>query len=315
MSTEQNSIPDDGAARDAGNTSFTPPPTSEAPVSPPSPAAPSGDSRGRGPGVTAVLVGTAVIGGIALIGAGGTAAVAATGTILAASSERSDSLQTTDADGVTSIDLDVDAGNMRIEFGDVDEAELSVANGRSPGWTLDRQGDELVVRSPEFRWGWWFGGWFGDEESAVLTLPADLQQDALDATMNLDAGSLDVVGEFGALDITVNAGALDVEGAATSLAIDMSAGRADVVLDGVDDADLGVSAGDMNVELTGSAPTRTAVDVSAGSVDLTLPDTSYALSQDVSAGSLDPQIDQSSGSSRTIEVTLSAGSVTIRPGE
>lgn len=324
MSTEQNSTPDQGAANDSGHIPLTPPPatapasaSSQTPPANPAPAdlPPTGDrTEKRGPGVTAVLVSTAVIGGLALLGSGGTAAVAATGTLLAASDERSDSVQTVDAEGLTGIDLDVDAGNMRIEFGDVDEAELSVTNGRSPGWTLERQGDDVVVRSPEFRWGWWFGGWFGDEESAVLTLPEGLREEALDATLTLDAGSLDVVGDFGALDVTVNAGALDVEGAATSLAIDMSAGRADVVLDGVDDADLSVSAGDMNVELTGTAPSRTAVEVSAGSVDLTVPDTSYAITQEVSAGSLDARIDESSNSSRTIEVTLSAGSVTIRPG-
>lgn len=312
MSTEQNSTPEQEATGEGLHTPLTPPPA----TTPTPPVAPAGGRTAtRGPGVTAVLVGTAVIGGLALLGTGGTAAVAGTGTLLSASGDRSDSVQSVDAAGLTRIDLDVDAGNMRVEFGDVDEAELSVTNGRSPGWTLDRRGDEIVVRSPEFRWGWWFGGWFGDDESAVLTLPEELQGDAIDATLTLDAGSLDVVGDFGALDVTVNAGALDVEGAATSLTIDMSAGRADVALDGVDDADLAVSAGDMNVELTGTAPARTAVDVSAGSLDLTVPDTSYTLTQDVSAGSLDARIDQSSGSRRTIEVTLAAGSVTIRPGE
>ncbi|OAN34043.1 hypothetical protein A4X16_05860 [Microbacterium sp. H83] len=259
------------------------------------------------------MVTTAVVGGLALLGTGGTAAFAATGTLLT-SSDRSDTVQTQDAAGVESLDLDVDAGNMRIEFGDVDEAELSVTNGRGPGWTFEREGDELVVRSPEFRWGWWFDGWFGDDESAVLTLPENLREASIDADLTLDAGSLDVVGDFGALDISVNAGALDLEGAASALDIDMSAGRADVLVDGVDEAGLQVSAGDLNVELTGSAPTRTTIDVSAGSVDLTLPSSSYAISQDVSAGTLDAQVDQSSGARRTIDVTLSAGSVTIRPG-
>ncbi|PJI36938.1 hypothetical protein CTI14_70505, partial [Methylobacterium radiotolerans] len=44
---------------------------------------------------------TAIVGGIALLGAGGTAAVAATGTLL--SSSRPDSVQTVDVDGVTAI--------------------------------------------------------------------------------------------------------------------------------------------------------------------------------------------------------------------
>ncbi|KQR40565.1 hypothetical protein ASF80_11760 [Microbacterium sp. Leaf159] len=257
---------------------------------------------------------TAVVGGMALLGSGATAAVAATGSLVASSTEGTDSVLSEDASGIQGIDLDVDAGNMRIEFGDVDQAELAVTDSRGPAWTLERDGDSLVVRSPEFEFGWWFGSWFGDDQSAVLTLPESLRDGALDADLTLDAGSLDVVGDFGDLDITVNAGALDVEGAASSLTIDMSAGRADATLDGVDRADLTVAAGDLNVELTGRAPSQTTIDVSAGSLDLTVPDESYSITQDVSAGSLDAKVDQSSDTRRAIDVSLSAGSVTIRPG-
>ncbi|WP_314424033.1 hypothetical protein [uncultured Microbacterium sp.] len=301
-----------------GHTPLTPPPAS-APAEPtaaePQPATASQPSdQGRtSSGAKAIVIVTAIVGGIALLGSGATAAVAATGGLVS-SSDATGSLQTEDVSGIQGIDLDVDAGNMRIEFGDVDEAELSVTNRRGPGWTLEREGDDLVVRSPEFRFGWWFGSWMGDEESAVLTLPQELEDAALDAELTLDAGSLDVIGDFGALDITVNAGALDIEGAASSLGIDMSAGRADAVLADVDEADLSVAAGDLNVELTGRAPTQTTIDVSAGSLDLTVPDESYSIVQDVSAGSLDARVDQSAGARHTIDVSLSAGSATIRPG-
>jgi hypothetical protein len=308
------------------HTPYTPPPASTPGAQPADThaAVPTGsDSSTQGPsgvggsssGARAIMIVTAIVGGIALLGSGATAAVAATGGLVASSTEGTDSLQTEHVSGLQGLDLDVDAGAMRIEFGDVDEAELSVTNSRGPGWTLERDGDDLVVRSPEFRFGWWFGSWFGDDESAVLTLPESLRDAALDADLTLDAGSLDVVGDFGALDISVNAGALDIEGAASTLRIDMSAGRADAVLDGVDEADLSVAAGDLNVELTGRAPSQTTIDVSAGSLDLTVPDESYSIIQDVSAGSLDARVDQSGGARNTIEVSLSAGSATIRPGD
>lgn len=303
-----------------GQSPYTPPPASTpgAPTSAePQPATPPqtpATGTGQSSGARAIMIVTAIVGGIALLGSGATAAVAATGGLVASSNERADSVQTEDVSGLQGVDLDVDAGNMRIEFGDVDEAELSVTNGRGSGWTLDRDGDDLIVRSPEFRFGWWFGSWFGDEESAVLTLPQNLREAALDAELTLDAGSLDVIGDFGSLDITVNAGALDIEGAASSVSIDMSAGRADALLDGVGEADLIVAAGDLNVELTGRAPTQTTIDVSAGSLDLTVPDESYSIIQDVEAGSLDARVDQSASARHTIEVSLSAGSATIRPG-
>lgn len=308
-----------------GHSPLTPPPAADASDAPdvsaasaasvpPSPErSPSADVR-RSSGAKAIMVVTAIVGGLALLGSGGAAAAAATGNLLS-SGERSDSVQSVDVRGIDSIELDASASNMRIEFGDVDEARLSVTNGRGSAWTFERDDDGLVVRSPDSRFGWWFGSWFGDEESAVLTLPAELQDAAVDADLTLNAGSLDVIGDFGVLDIGVSAGALDVEGSARALDVDMSAGRADVVLRDVTDVALGVSAGDLTVELTGTAPERTRINASAGSVDLTVPDETYTVENDVSAGSLDALIDQAAGSGRTIDVSLSAGSVTVRPGD
>ena len=303
-----------------GHTPLTPPPaapetTTAAPASSEQQSPAPRTDRGRTPGATAVLVVTAVVGGIALLVSGGTAAVAGTRGLLSSSStDAGDAVQTAEVTGLQGIDLDVDAGNMRVEFGDVDEARLSITNSRGPAWSLEREGDELVVHSPDFEFGWWFGSWFGDDQSAVLTLQDSLRDAALDADMTLDAGSLDVVGDFGELDITVNAGALDVEGSASALSLDMSAGRADALLDGVDSATLSVSAGDLNIDLTGRAPSTTTIDVSAGSVDLTVPDEAYAITQEVSAGSLDAKVEQSAAARRSIDVSLAAGRVTIRPG-
>ena len=312
MTTDNNGAP-------GQHTPLTPPPPSPPQTTAPQPTPPQGaptpppaSSGGRSSGATAVMVVTAVVGGLALLGAGGTAAAAAAGNIM--SSSRPDSVQSVGVEGIDSIDVDADASSMRVEFGDVDEAELAITNSRGTAWTFERDGDELVVQSPQGVFGWWFGNWFGDEEIAVLTLPESLRGAQLDADLTLDAGSLDVVGDFGILDVSVSAGALDVEGAARELDVQMSAGRADILLDGVDQADLGVSAGDLTVQLTGTPPSQTSIDVSAGSLDLTVPDVEYAITQDISAGTLNAKIDEASSARRTIDVSLSAGTATIRPG-
>lgn len=308
MTTDNSGVPGE-------HTPLTPPPASApqmpAPRGVPTPP-PPGPSGGRSSGATAVMVVTAVVGGIALLGTGGTAVAAAAGTVI--SSSRPDSVQTVDVEGIEGIDLDADASSMRVEFGDVDEAELAITNGRGTAWTFERDGDELIVRSPDSVFGWWFGSWFGDEQIAVLTLPESLRGTEFDADLTLDAGSLDVDGDFGVLDVTVSAGALDITGSATELDVEMSAGRADIVLDGVTAADLGVSAGNLTVELTGAPPSQTTIDVSAGSLDLTVPDVEYAVTQDISAGTLNSKVDEASSARRTIDVSLSAGTATIRPG-
>ncbi|MFT4260052.1 DUF4097 family beta strand repeat-containing protein [Microbacterium sp.] len=254
-----------------------------------------------------ITITLAVFGGLALVGVGGTAAVAASGDL-----SRTDSVQRVDVDGVTAIEFDGSASDVRVQFGDVDEAELTVRGGRGGAWTFERDDDELIVRSPAVFWGWWLGRWFDDDRTVVLTLPERLE--GIDASFILSAGGLDVDGAFGELDIEVSAGELTVEGSSSELDVDLSAGGADLLLDGVSEAELSVSAGDLTVELTGTAPRAIAIDVSAGGADVTLPDAEYAIVQDVSAGTFDNRMGNAAGSDRIIDVTLSAGTVTLRSG-
>lgn len=297
------------------HTSFTPPPPSPLPDTESPAASPPASGRERSPGATAILVLTAVFGGIALLATGGTAAAAATASMFVTSG--TDSTRTVNADGVERIAVEADASNMVVLFDDVDEAELSIINGRGADWTFEREGDELLVRSPSGAFAgwlsWWPGGWSMEDEFAELTLPNSLAGAELDADLTLNAGSLDVRGDFGVLDLRVSAGTLNVEGSATDVDVEMSAGRADVALADVSTADLGLSAGNLVAQFTGTPPNQTAVDVSAGKVELTLPDVEYEVSQEVSAGTLNAEIDESSRARRTIDVTLSAGTVIILP--
>ncbi|WP_067196109.1 DUF4097 family beta strand repeat-containing protein [Microbacterium sp. XT11] len=283
---------------------MTPPP---APVPQPVAPAASGPQPPRPGRATWITVTTAVIGGLSLAVAGTTAAFAASGDL-----SRGESVQRIDATGAEGVDLDASASEVRVVFGDVDEAELSVRGDGAGAWTLDRHDDEIVVRSPDTVFGWWFGRWFDDERSVVLTLPRELE--GIDGSFVLNAGSLDVSGEYGELDLEVAAGGLVVDGSATSLDADVSAGRADVTLDGVQEAELTVSAGDLRVELTGTAPRETSIEASAGSAEITLPDDGYVITQEVSGGTLDNRLGQSAGARNSIDVTLTAGEVALRPG-
>ncbi|MEV4776592.1 DUF4097 family beta strand repeat-containing protein [Microbacterium sp. LWH12-1.2] len=299
MSTEDRNL-------QSGTTPLTPP-SADAGATTGS-AADGGQDVRRASGARAIVIVTAVIGGVALLGTGGSAAFAA-----ASDLSRTDSEQSLDVDGIEGIDLDASASDVTVQFDDVEEAELTVTGGRG-NWTMERNEDDLIVRSPDTGFGWWFGGnWFSGPETVVLTLPESLRATKLDAEFTLSAGSLEAVGDFGDLDVEVGAGFFSIEGSAHVLDIDMSAGRASIELDGVTEADLAVSAGDLMVELTGTAPDTVTIDVSAGSVNLALPNVDYNIVQDVSAGTLDSRVEESSSSRRTIDVSLSAGSVTLRP--
>lgn len=299
---------------------LSPPPAASSGAAAPDASVPSspvpgnpapGPQTPRGSGARAGAIALAVFGGVALLATGGTAAVAAVNDV----STSVDSQQQIDASGITGIDLDLGGVDMRVEFGDVEDAQFDVSGSGNNRWTLTRDGDELVVNSPEMKFGWWFGDWFNDEQSVLLTLPDELRGAGLDADISLGAGSLDVQGDFGDVDVEMGAGALFITGSAESIDVDLGAGRAELELVDVSEADFTISAGHLEAELTGTAPHEVQFDVSAGSLELTLPDEEYDVRQDVSAGSLDNGLQTSPNARNSIVAGVSAGSAVLRPGD
>ena len=144
----------------------------------------------------------------------------------------------------------------------------------------------------------------------MLRLPVALQ--GLDADVSLSAGEFVTDGEFGALDLSLAAGSFDVTGSAEALTADMSAGRGTLKLEDVGTAALTVSAGSMDARLTGARPDSIDMDVSAGSLRLTVPDGEYDVTSEVSAGGFDNELGSTPGASSTITVQVSAGEAVLR---
>lgn len=282
--------------------------TTPLPPVPPAPPLPPASAGGTPPPtrnasrVIAIL--TIALGAAIILGAVGSAIWST----VAAASVRTET-RTVDVAGVESLRVAVDAASLRIEFADVPEATLDVTSGLGVGrWTFERSGDELTVETPRrFGPGWIFGG----EVRATLTLPQELEGAELDAALELSAGELTVDGDFGDLGVDVGAGTFAVDGSARTLTAELSAGGADIELADVTEADLSVSAGAIEARLTGTAPRSVTVDVSAGSLDLRLPDAVYDVRSDVSAGDFENGLQTERGARNVVDVTVSAGSVTI----
>ncbi|HWM17944.1 MAG TPA: hypothetical protein VNP97_15315 [Microbacterium sp.] len=280
-------------------TTLNPPPAT---TPPPEQRPASGASR-----VVAIIA--IVVGAVVILGAISSAVSA---TIAAASVHTSS--RTVAVSGVNELSVDVSVDSLRVEFGSVSEAELEV-NGSAGAdtWTFDRDGDRLTVASPNWFGGWFSWGWFDDDRggNAVLRLPAALA--GVDADLTLSAGELVVEdGEFGDLEIDLNAGRFDVKGSADSVAANMNAGRGDLEIADAGSASLTVRAGTLDAELTGAQPDSVEADVSAGSLQLTVPEGEYDVTSDVSAGGFDNRIGSSAGASSTIHVKASAGQIVLR---
>ncbi|WP_458042676.1 MULTISPECIES: hypothetical protein [Bacteria] len=298
------------------------PPVPPAPPAPPAPPTGPEDRRGpapeNSPGPTpqpasqsakVVAILTASLGGvIALALVGGTVI-----STIASASVRTET-QVIDATGVNELDVDVSAGSFRIDFADVDDATLDVTGGwAGGGWTLEREEDELIVSAPDWSFGraWFFGG----DVRATLTLPRELEDTVLDAQFTVAAGALDTSGRFGDLEVDLGAGEVNVSGEAREVSADISAGRARLDLSGVQSADLTVNAGQLDGRFDGPQPRLVEVNVSAGSLDLALPNGDYDVTSNVSAGQLDNRLDTSASTSNRVAVELSAGQVILRSAD
>lgn len=273
-----------------------------------SPSTPvAGPRRGRGIAIAFTVVGLVIAGGGLAVSAANAARI----------SEKQSDVLTANAAGVTRLDVDNSAATFTVVFADVDEASLDVQSTRASGissWSLKTQNETLVVNNNS---SWFSGGpflgFFG-EEAVTLTLPEEMNG-TLELDLQNSAGSAVVAGDFAALSVEINAGDVQIEGAIDDVDLSISAGSARLAARDVRTLDVDVSAGSVRGSITGTAPETSTFSVSAGDINLTMPDVAYRVSSDVSLGDADIDLDTDSSAPRSISVDLSAGDITLRRGE
>lgn len=273
----------------------TPQPTNPTMQSTPGPA-----RRGRGVTIAVSIFGALIL--IAII----------IGLLVTAITTRPAVNETTtmDVTGVTALDVDVSAGEFTLDFADVDEATIEMVNARNT-WELRRDGDTLRVHTPREFWNNFCFIWCEHQQVTVI-LPESLQDSGLDAELSLSAGALRAYGDFAELDLEVSAGELTINGTAETVRGDVSAGELNGTLTDIREGHFTVSAGSTKLSIDGNAPDLLDLDVSAGSIDLRVPDVEYDIATDVSAGGVDHNLRTRSDARHEITVQVSAGSVSLR---
>ena len=264
----------------------------------------TGPRRGRGIAIAFTVVGLVIAGSGIAVAAASAARIG----------DKQSDVLTADAEGVQRIDVNNSDSSFTVVFDDVDEATLTVQTNRAKGissWNLTTQDDTLVVHNDS---GWFSGGpWFGffGEETVTLTLPEELNG-KLELDLQNSAGAAIVTGDFVTADIEISAGDVQVSGVIDDLAVTVSAGSARLAARDVETLDVEVSAGSVRGTIAGTAPTTSMFSVSAGDVNLAMPDEEYRVSSDVSFGDADIDLDTNSSASRSITVNVSAGDLTLR---
>lgn len=264
-----------------------------------------------------IMITTAVVGGLVLFTAGASAAFGVGGPAGSTSGELSSSAS---VDGITGLDLDLRAGNVTLEYAPVSEAQLEVTGPGSERWGMRRDHNTLVVESPRISSGFCFLGICPEGRrngmtTVTLTLPKDFQRTALDVDVELAAGDFRADGTFGELSLELGAGEATVSGTARTLDVSVHAGDYNIDLSDVARAGFETAAGSGTAQLTGKAPAEIEIEISAGSLDLTVPDVEYRLDTSVAAGDIETQIRTSQTSPNRIEASVAAGGIVLRPGK
>lgn len=215
-----------------------------------------------------------------------------------------------DVQGVTAVDIGISAAELTVEFDPAaTQATLHVSagnSGRDREWDLSVRNNVLRLsdsRGPWFLPSW---GWNSDRVRGHLTLPASLEG-TIDADLELNAGSMTVLGDLANVDIKVSAGSFTFDGDSTALDVEVNAGEANVTTSGPETVDVQVSAGQVRATVTGAAPTSTTVEVNAGRADLWLPEGDYNVRGSASVGERVINVRTDPASSNRLDVDVNAG--------
>ncbi|WP_150958939.1 DUF4097 domain-containing protein [Microbacterium testaceum] len=284
--------------------------TTPSPLSaPPSPEPP----QRRGPAFTVSVV-TIVVGSVVALGTLVGTGVPAVASLVDWRGQATsyDSSTSDDATGdvmsqLADLDVELAGGSLTIEFGDVPSARLDADDRGRRGWTFERSGDSLRVASPSGS----FVGW-GTGSRATLVLPRDLDGAGVRADIRVTGGSLEATGGFGDVRVEVAGGTASLDGSARDVDLAVTGGSASARVADVETTSFEVAGGELTARLSGVAPTRTDVEVTAGSADVMLPDDEYDVHLDDGMGSVDNGLRTSSTASAEVDVTATMGSVRLR---
>lgn len=238
-----------------------------------------------------LTIALAVIGAVALIAT--VFATTVSWTIFGSRSGSSNGFMEVSVQDVMEVSIDSRASDFTVRFGDVENAQLSVEGERAENWKLENRENELVVTPPHRG----FSLWVTSNGRATLTLPRELEESGV------------------SLDFEMGAGSFFAEGSFTSVEAEVAAGTAKLLLSDVQRADLQIAAGSLNAQFTGTPPSDTELDVSAGTMTVILPNVPYAVTVDTSAGSLTNKLVSDPTSKNVIFGDVAAGSLNLIPAD
>lgn len=235
--------------------------------------------------------------------------------------------RTTPVNGAfTAAQVEVESGAVSVQYADVPQALIKEEHRRRNSRLTQRvDGSTLRVELSDRRW---FS--FGPGAQVTLVLPRSMEATAPNLDIKSHAGRVDVTGNYGSVKLDSSAGAVITTGTfrdidahssagevrmdatAATVKADSSAGRIDLRLRDTKSLRAKSSAGSTSITMSGVQPDNVDARSSAGRVDVDLPDGSYRINADSSAGRAEVEsLVNDPNSPHVVEAHSSAGGVRV----
>jgi hypothetical protein len=209
---------------------------------------------------------------------------------------------------VTSIDIEVDTGDLTLAPGDAG----TVAVTRRLFWsyskpTIDEQWDGQTLRVTGDCRGWfWLGPGCGVDYTVAVP-------EGVSVLARTSTGDISVSNIRGVLRLSTSTGDIRVSGAAAALELRTSTGDITATTTGAAPVDASTSTGDIDLRLGASSPDVMA-RTSTGDIQITVPgDVAYRVQADTSTGDVRVSVSQDDRSTYAIRARASTGDIDIRP--
>ncbi len=210
----------------------------------------------------------------------------------------------------TTLDLSLAAGEMDVVYYEGEHIEVSYPTSYKYGYEVSERNGTLTVE-PKKHVGIWFGFGWNKIPAVTVKIP---QGKVMDLKLDLSAGVAKVqAGEYGNVRVHLSAGWIDIAGTVVcnKFNASLSAGKLDVDRVECTDFDLHLSAGVALLDCVKCDDISVKLSAGTASVTVLGNKADYSISVDKSAGSCNVYNQTGMVAGKTIDVDLSAGSVSV----
>lgn len=208
-------------------------------------------------------------------------------------------------DAVSSVAVTTDNVDVHVRYDNVPQPRIVERDLAEGGLSYRVEDGRLVVDHSDHQ-GW---RWFSREQLTIV-LPRSMEADTPDVTLRTTTASLEVDGRFGTIELQAQTGSIEADGTFEKLTGRTSTGSIDVKGDATE-VSAETSTGSVEIRIEGTQPRAVNARTGTGSVNITVPDGTYAVDARPGTGSSDIEVPHDPNSPNKITAHTGTGSIDV----